>query len=189
MFKKTVGIILLFSFLFSCRSFDSKLLEEKGHFNNSLPTMKVIINKHSIEKCHNPMNNCMTADELVFILKQNLQFDSGNSDLYLSIIIRYSKVKTGSPIGFLVLPLILVGVPINSCTYSLIIEGAIMKSNGSVLKTYTATSSDTEFIGGAFHFMDRDAFKTSYCKALQLACRNLREQMQNDIVNIKKFTR
>lgn len=192
MYKRTRFIIplIIFSVFISCKSFDNKLLEQKGYIDKSVRPMKLVINQPSVEKFCTP-NKFVTSSEVTNTLKQNLIFESARGDIYLSVIIFRSKVKSFShlyEILALMVP-VFFGAVINTVTYTITLEAAVMNHKGDILKTYTSTGSDKEWRGGTGHFTltGPDGPKTAYIKALLSACNDLREQLKKDKNYINKL--
>lgn len=193
MHKNVLYIIFIssiFSFcLTSCKSFDKTIPEQKSYFDDSVMPMKVIINKASVEECHNPVyNKNTTAAEVARFIRQNLMFKSKPNNLNLSVIMRYNKNESNITLGAMLLPFLLVGGPGAYHSFTITLEAAIMNKNSKILKTYTSTAKGTELAGGWGRLVgDDDAEMTALYEALRLACENLRAQLKNDSENINKL--
>ena len=182
--------LIIFSLLISCKSFDNKLLEKKEYFDNSVLPMKVVINQASVEKCHNSMFNKISTTEVADILRQNLLFESTPGNIYLSVIVRYNKLQQKLYFSVGVFPLLLMGAPAGNYNFTITLEAAIMKPNGQILKTYTSTATDFEYVCGTGHYAwDDDSEAAALYYTLQLACKDLREQLKNDAETINKLAR
>jgi len=177
--------------MISCKSFDSKILEQKAYFDNSVIPMKVVINRESIDKCHNLLfNKIITKDEVANILRENLLFESSPKNLYLSVIVRNNKLQRKLYFSVGCFPLLMAGVPAGNYNFTITLEAAVMKPNGQILKTYTATANDVEYVCGTAHYLADDAAEaTALYNTLKLACKDLREQIKKDADTIDKLTR
>ena len=191
MIKKFPYFMLVIFLLLSCKTFDNSMLEQKAYFDRSVPSMKVIVNNASVKECDNSVyNSTVTPAVVAKFIKQNLLFESKSKNIYLSIIMRYNKNESCEVLGALLLPFLVFGAPGAYHNTTVTLEAAVMKPDGRIFKTYTATGTHTELAGGTGHYIgDDEAEIFSQCEALRLACSDLREQIKKDADIINKLAR
>ncbi len=183
--------------LISCKSFDNRLFDQKEYLDNSVVPMKIVINQSSIDKSIHfkdfPAYVYITDEEVTRIINQQLIFEQKPGKIYLSVIVRKTNIDIFSHLYqmlFLMVP-VLLGAPMDTMTFTIKLDAAIIKQDGRILKTYTSTGVATDYNGGTAHYYytSTDAPKTLYIRALQAACKDLREQLKNDSDTINRIAR
>jgi len=189
--KTVVQVLIIFILavlLSNCKSFDRSLLSKKEFIDKSVPSLHVVVNMKSIESCF--PGNSISQNEIVEVINNNLSFKETASNIYLSVIIRkvecdktHAWALTGASLGILNI----LGVPMDSTTYNIYLEAAVLNKNGDILKIYSATGHDTEYQALGWGYFLSDSIKQAYIQAIRAACSEISEQMKKDAKNIRKI--
>ncbi len=179
----------------SCKSFDNEIFLRKATFHRDVKPLRIIVNTASLEKCiKNKYSNLeFETGEYVNVIKNNLTFEGEPGDYHLSVIVRKGETSR-SALGmvFNILTLNITapfGMPYMSITSRVELEAAIMSPAGRILKTYTVTGRDTEYVAAWWGYNPPDDMRTAKLVALANACKELRNQMKNDNAEINRLVR
>jgi hypothetical protein len=180
--------ILLSCFILSCKSFDNSLLLNKEIIDKDIKSMHVIVNYESVETCLGDYK----PEELIYVIKNNLTFETEPENYYLSIIVRkadYSQKGWVIPSVFTLFIFNLFGGPANTYTYTIELEGAIMNRDGRILKAYNAKGTDSEYMALYWGYDTWEGTYTAKINAITNACKDIRTQLKNDVININKLVK
>jgi hypothetical protein len=185
-------VSLLVSLLFSCRSFDDRLLINKESIDKDIKPMKVIVNYESIQTCLNPVYIIeLNEKQIIAVIKNNLRFEKDAHNHYLSILVKnveHRESFAGSIVGGLTgLSSIILGVPMLYESLTVHLSAAIMSADGKILKTYEAEGADSEYAALWWGYFRPG--KTAGARAITNACRDLRIQLKNDAQNINMLVK
>lgn len=181
----------------NCRSFDMTLLERQSKLDASVPHLEIAVDEKSISTCFPFRTKGITR-----IIQRGLHSEShGREPLgYLSVIARRVHGSPGwyfDTISILTFGFInLAGFPFASQSWTVELEARIYTLSQRPVKTYSFTSSDTEF--GALYWgfvsssnteADSELRETAYLKALLNALEKLRQSIAQDASMLVKELR
>ncbi len=186
-------LIPLTFLLIECRSIDSNILLHKETVDRSIKPMKVIVNYDSIAETIGASPNLWSDNrgikDIATVIKNHMSFDTEGGNYYLSIMIRKGESNSNPAYaiitGLTVFSISFLGWPLISDTVTIVLSAAIMNPDGRIIKTYEAKGKDTEYAAMYWGY-GNPSYVATY-KALTLACKDLREQLKQDSVNINKL--
>lgn len=156
--------------------------------------MKVIVNYDSIAETLGAITTMgllgnREIKDIATVIKNHLSFDTEGGKYYISIIIRKCESNPNPAYaiitGLTVFSISFLGWPLTSDTITIVLSAAIMSPDGRVIKTYDAKGKDTKYI--AMYWGYDNASIVAMYKALNLACKDLREQLKQDAATINRL--
>jgi len=130
---------------------------------------------------------------IVNLIRHNLSFERDTKNVYLSVLVRKVEWKRNGlwiflgPItaGFFYF----FGGPSLSYTITIDMEAAVMKSDGRVLKTYSARGVDSEYKAFYWGYYETEMLIPLYVNGMINTCADLRKQIEADKDNLNRLVR